>query len=64
MEWQCTDKGVFGGVLLWDGEVVVDEFGLRDREQERLLIHGIPHNGVQVSKVVVHVDVLVGIATQ
>lgn len=52
-------EGLFGRVLLGDGEVVVDEFGA-----VRLQLDGGPHHRVEVGKVVVHVDALVAVATQ
>lgn len=52
-------EGLLRRVLLRDGEVVVDEFG-----PVRLQLDGGPHHRVEVSKVVVHVDALVTVATQ
>lgn len=53
-----TYEGFLGGVLLRDGEVVVDEFG-----RVRLHLDGVPHLRVQVGKIVVHVDAFVAVAT-
>lgn len=54
-----TYKGVLGGVLFRDGEVVVDEFGA-----VRLQLDGGPHHWVEVGKIVVHVDAFVAVTTQ
>lgn len=54
-----TYKGFFGGVLLRDGEVVVDEFG-----PVHLQLDGGPHHWVEVSKIVVHVDAFVAVTSQ
>lgn len=56
---QDSYEGLFRRVLFGDGEVVVDEFG-----RVRLQLDGGPHHRVEVSKVVVHVDALVTVATQ
>lgn len=54
-----TYEGLFGRVLLRDGEVVVDEL-----RPVRLQLDGVPHHRVEVRKVVVHVDTLVAVTTQ
>lgn len=54
-----TYKGLLWGVLLRDGEVVVDEFGL-----VCLQLDGGPHPWVEVREIVVHVDPFVAVTTQ
>lgn len=54
-----TYKGLLRGVLLRDGEVVVDEFGL-----VRLQLDGGPHPRVEVGEIVVHVDPFMAVTAQ
>lgn len=54
-----TYKGFLRGVLLRDGEVVVDEFG-----PVCLQLDGGPHHWVEISEIVVHVDAFIAITSQ
>lgn len=49
--YQCTYHRIFFGVVLWDGDVVVGDFGSVAR---RLL--SLPHDVVQIWKVMIQVD--------
>lgn len=54
-----TYHSVFFSVILWNGNVVVADFGF-----VLGLLQGIPQDVVQVWKVVVHVYILIVVASQ